>query len=307
MSAKAHEDEEPLVVVDEGDHQDAPATQQPTNDKATGEPVLWPELDPQNAQLHSIPNPNPRPLDPEEVAAAQERIANGRRFTETTLSGFDGLDHVDKLRGRRSLYLIILLVNCGLLLLMVGLTYLKFAHAPVKLIPSYAVTSTEVGTTIDRGDLRAFAERVIVRKNTWNDFNADYVRKNTILFFAPEIAGAIDKEMADEMARDHHKRQVCFITGSVPRKPINDTVYPVLVVYEVAEGLENSDGKSMERMRLAKMVAELEVVRVNRTDDNPVGLQIIRYREYSDQQWLSNGGDDVWTILRRLGTPEKKK
>ena len=289
-------DDNDLVVLEGGvpdEYAASPSEKKPTRPDTSG--------------LTSTKRTRQRPLDPVKLAAAHERAIAGDHYHEDSLSGFDGLDHPDKLSAQRSWLLYILLAGCCGLIILQFAIYIGHTSQPVKIIPSIAYTNAEVSTAIHRGELRVFAERLISRKNTWNSWSLDYARSTVVPYFAPEIAGNVNDQMVKEYTENArtNKRQICMIDQSIPGRVQNQTVYNVRVAYSIAEGYEKQGGKMLEHLRMSRFVADLDVIRVETTEENPDGLQVIRFREYAEDEYLRLGGDDVWEIMRSLGKPKK--
>jgi hypothetical protein len=241
--------------------------------------------------------------DDSESTEANDEQAD--RFAETSLTGLSGFDHPDKLMARRGWLFLSLCCGCLVLFAITIATHFKNANAPIKVVPSIAYTEGERQTKIERGELRNFAERVVTRQNTYSSWNADGVRKSILPFYSAEIAGAInDQFLADLKAQGSTgHRQVCFITGTIFGPVDTDTVYNVKVFYDIAEALERIDKKA-ESMRMIREMVDMDVIRVDKTEENPLGLQIIRNRAYGEDEYKRIFGDDAWTIIR---TPKAAK
>ena len=232
---------------------------------------------------------------------AASSVAAGRRFEETVLSGISGFDHPDKLMKRRGWLFLFLIVGCIGVVTMPILIHFKHASMPVRALPSIAFTSSEIITKISPRELRVFTEQLISRMNRWSSWNLDGTRKSVLPFFSPEIANQIDSKflnLAKENAKDGWRRN-CYITGSLQTRNDSDIVYTVEVYYDVEEALEKA-AKRAEGNRFVREMVFLDVIRVDKTDENDVGLQVTNYHEFSEDEYIKRFGEDPWSAFRSV-------
>lgn len=242
-----------------------------------------------------------------DAGANRSAGATSHRFQERTFTGFSGLEHIDKLRARRGLLLILLFLGCTAVLAEAIAIPLVLAQAPVEVRPSVRAIRDDLTTALNPDQARLFCERLIARKETWAAWNQEYTRKVILPYFGPEIRGGIDEAMRKEAGdvKRNPKRRVGFIVGSAFLGTRQNAIYSVMVAYEIAVGIDKTE-RGVEILPTFQRVAELDVVRSDPTEENPEGMTVIRIREYGEEEYRRLGGRDVWSEFRALGRGAKK-
>ena len=247
------------------------------------------------------------PLDEDALTREGLRLDSGTIYAEDSLLPMEGIDHVEKLRGRRSILLIILAIGCAAVMVLPIAIYLKILKAKVRIVPSIDFVDNEITTEVNHDQARHFAERFITRMNTWSSATVDYAQNVVLPLCSPEIRGGITtqfKKVHDGM-RAKMKFQNTFVTASNFLGVVNDTVYGVMVVYETAETVEGG-AKTLREVHDERRLAEIELIKSVKTEENPDGLEIIRLRDYSETEYKALGGVDVWEEVRKQSQAKKK-
>lgn len=242
-----------------------------------------------------------KPVTAADVLARQKSIEKGMAFEPSSLTGLTGFDHPVKLIARRGLWLIILVIGCLVNAILMITIYSKWLVSPIEVRPSLVFELDTADTKIDSFDLRVFGENLVSRMNRWSSWTIDGVKESVLPFFSPERKSDIDA-LFEEWKKKKTKdgiRSNCFITGSIPLGVENNTIYSIAVYFEKIESLEEEGRRVLNEMLFRRMVV-LDVVRVQEAPDNPQGLQVIGYTEYTEQQVKSRYNQDPWTGIRNV-------
>ena len=294
-----HDDD--IVVVDDDGHAPSDVPKADKQYQNAREESPWTQEDYAITSIKSEPRPSTLPKEHihDDVDAIQTAFLRGESSKERTFTGFSGLDHIDKLRNRRGILLLLLMVGCSLVVILSFTIPVLVANASIQVKPSVQLVRDDKSNALNPNSVRLFCERAIARKETWSASNQQYVRNVSLPYFAPEIRGGVEAAMIREIGdiKRNPKHRVCFILGSISTGKKQGSIYSAVVAYEIAVGIETSDRKS-ELLPMFNQVAELDVIQTDITDDNREGMTIIRMREYGEEEYLRLGGTNIWKDMR---------